>query len=42
MRKECKSDVDWVFLDAPYTVSHADFDMTGGLHKKVEKSLRES
>uniref|UniRef100_A0A7S1MZ59 Serine hydrolase domain-containing protein n=1 Tax=Hemiselmis andersenii TaxID=464988 RepID=A0A7S1MZ59_HEMAN len=29
VRKECKSAVEWVFLDAPFTVSHDSFDMTG-------------
>jgi len=43
VRKECKSDVDWVFLDAPYIVRHADFDMTGGNHTKLaEKSFPKS
>jgi hypothetical protein len=39
VRKECKSDVDWVFLDAPYIVRHADFDMTGGNHTKIGREI---
>ena len=38
MRKECRGTVEWVFLDAPFTVAHHAFDMTGEWEDAIRAS----